>query len=152
MPHLQFTQVETRLASERHLKYQGTAKVGLDEITFHPTSTTKVDEAKLERLRRIFRKEGCRRLDVRNHATAVVSKTHLDRALGDAHVSASALLTNPPSSFPTLRFGVGQLQCLHGQHRIRIGRELLPPGDRWWSVDIYLEGEMSPLVVVVDWL
>ncbi|KAH3206082.1 hypothetical protein KXW62_003601 [Aspergillus fumigatus] len=57
----------------------------------------------------------------------------------DAHVSASALLTNPPSSLPTLRFGVGQLQCLHGQHCIRIGRELLPPGDRWWSVDIYLE-------------
>jgi hypothetical protein len=48
MPHLQFTQVETRLASERCLKYQGTAKVGLDEITFHPSSTAKVDEAKLE--------------------------------------------------------------------------------------------------------
>jgi hypothetical protein len=71
MPHLQFTQVETRLASERRLKYQGTAKVGLDEITFHPTSTAKVDEAKLERLRRIFRKEGCRRLDVRNHVSAI---------------------------------------------------------------------------------
>jgi hypothetical protein len=75
----------------------------------------------------------------------VVSKTHLDRALSDAHVSVSALLTNPPSCFPALRFGIGQLQCLHGQHRIRIGSELLPPGDRWWSVDIYLEGEIPPL-------
>ncbi|KAL4744558.1 hypothetical protein BDW72DRAFT_208921 [Aspergillus terricola var. indicus] len=141
MAELYFTDTERRLASERHLRYQGTAKVWLDEIYHH--SESELDGVKLDRLRRIFRKDGCRRLDIRNHATAVVSREVLETSLSNAGISPGALLTNPPSQLPVLRFDSGQLQCLHGRHRIEVGKELLPPTDRcehnarfrkrWWS-------------------
>lgn len=73
--------------------------------------------------------------DIRNHATAVVSKRHLANALREAQISAQALLTNPPDRYPHL-----QIQCLHGQHRLRAGEEFLPPSDQCWPVDLYLNG------------
>ncbi|TAQ83715.1 hypothetical protein B7494_g7958 [Chlorociboria aeruginascens] len=30
------------------------------------------------------------------------------------------------------------LTCLHGRHRIQAAREILPPTDAWWAVDLYL--------------
>ncbi|PYI07382.1 hypothetical protein BO78DRAFT_313232 [Aspergillus sclerotiicarbonarius CBS 121057] len=143
MQQFQFTEAEISLANERHLKYQGTARVDLSDISFHPTISTKVDDAKLERLRRIFRTEGCRRLDIDNNVTAVVTGEHLQTALERAGVAMQTLLTNPPDRLPQLQFAPGQLQCLHGQHRLRVGKELLPQTDRcehnarfrkrWWS-------------------
>lgn len=148
MQRLQFTETETRLASERRLKFQGTAKVNLDDISFHPTLAHNVDERKLDQLRRIFHKEGCRRLDIRNNVTAVVSRTDLQTALDNGHVAPQALLTNLPTCLPRLSFPARQLQCLHGQHRIKVGKELLPPSDRWWPIDIYLDGKMLPAFCV----
>ncbi|EEQ87179.1 uncharacterized protein BDCG_02299 [Blastomyces dermatitidis ER-3] len=43
------------------------------------------------------------------------------------------------NQFPTLRFSIGQLRGLHGRHRAQVGSELLPPIDRWWMVDLYLD-------------
>ncbi|ODH50726.1 hypothetical protein GX48_03234 [Paracoccidioides brasiliensis] len=64
-----FTQAEIQLAAERRLKYQGKAKINLDQIQVPLDSDTK----KLERLRGIFLKEGCLRLDDRNHVVCTVS-------------------------------------------------------------------------------
>ncbi|KAL3469007.1 hypothetical protein BJX99DRAFT_268801 [Aspergillus californicus] len=125
---MHFTETERRLAGERHLKYQGTARVHLNQIYFDPV--LKIDDAKLDRLRRIIYKEGCRRLDIGNHATAVVSHEGLQSSLLKAGISRAALLTNEPPQYPLLEFEPPQLQCLHGHHRIKIGRELLPPTDR----------------------
>ncbi|KGM92148.1 uncharacterized protein PADG_11684 [Paracoccidioides brasiliensis Pb18] len=67
-----FTQAEIQLAAERRLKYQGKAKINLDQIQVPLDSDTK----KLERLRGIFLKEGCLRLDDRNHVITVSIKAH----------------------------------------------------------------------------
>jgi hypothetical protein len=32
------------------------------------------------------------------------------------------------------------LRALHGRHRDQAGAEVLPPTDRWWTVDLYLDG------------
>ena len=68
---------------------------------------------------------------------------HVEIALRRAKVSARALLTSIPEQYPHLNFEAGQLQCLHGLHRIKVGCELLPPSDRWWTVDLYLDGMNS---------
>jgi Protein of unknown function (DUF3723) len=98
----------------------------------------------VDRLCEIFRKEGCRRFDLRNHITAVVSRESLQSALRAARKTPDELLTTVPNNFPRLEFRAGQVLCLHGQHRVRAGAEVLPAGDRWWTVDLYLDGNRHP--------
>lgn len=136
------TDTERRLTVERLLKYQGTAKIDLNQISLQPLVSREIDQKNVERLRDIFAKDGCQRLDIRNHVTAVVSKKHLDRACRAAGLTPEELKTCPPQ-YPRLLFRGHQIQCLHGQHRLKAAEETLPPSDRWWTVDIYLDGLIS---------
>ncbi|PGG99690.1 hypothetical protein AJ80_09304 [Polytolypa hystricis UAMH7299] len=139
MESLQFTPRETQLATERRLKFQGTAKVNLDDIYFDSQSSRQLDQKNIDRLCRIFQEEGCQNLSLAHHVPAVVCRNHLAAALGRANSSAHALLTAPESDPPLLRFQPGQLQGLHGRHRIAAGLQRLSPTHRWWAVDIYLD-------------
>lgn len=138
-----FTEQEVRLATERRLKYLGTAKVSINQIQFEPPLPRDLDPKNLARLRAIFRKNRCRRLDVDNHVPAIVSRRDLAVALQKANISERSLLTNDPHHFPELMFAAGQLQALHGRHRVQAGADVLPPADRWWTVDLYLDGKSS---------
>ncbi|KAL4801661.1 hypothetical protein BDV18DRAFT_164709 [Aspergillus unguis] len=134
-----FTDEEVRLATERRLKYQGTAKVSLNQIQFEPSLPRDLDAKNLTRLREVFRKNRCRRLEVDNHVPAIVSRQHLTEALQRANVSQQSLMTTDPHRYPRLAFDVGQLHGLHGRHRVQAGSEVLPPTDRWWTVDLYMD-------------
>lgn len=59
-------------------------------------------------------------------------------------------MTNPESDMPHLRFPSGQLQGLHGRHRIAAGLEVLSPAFRWWTVDIYLDGIVLPIRMGIE--
>lgn len=137
------TQAEIRLAAERRLKYQGTAKINLNQIQVPLDSDTK----KLKRLRGIFLKEGCLRLDDRNHVVCTVSRRNLEASLQRAGATAGSLLTNSAELYQHLCFPDENVKCLHGRHRIKVGRKVLPPTDRWWTVDLYLDGKMSRCAV-----
>ncbi|KAH7323832.1 hypothetical protein BKA65DRAFT_555502 [Rhexocercosporidium sp. MPI-PUGE-AT-0058] len=92
----------------------------------------------VEYLKGCFRKDQCRRLEVRNHIEAEVDQQILDVALRGSNVTARELLTNQPNGCPELVFPQGfQIECLHGQHRIQAAREFLLPTDKWWTVDFY---------------
>ncbi|CEJ55661.1 hypothetical protein PMG11_01909 [Penicillium brasilianum] len=136
------TDAEYRLTTERQLKYQGTAKVNLDQISLQPLSSREIDHQNVERLREIFAKDGCNRLDLRNHVTAVVSRQHLQRA---CHATGLALeeLKSRQQQYPRLRFHGRRVKCLHGQHRLKAAEDFLSPSDRWWTVDLYLD-DISP--------
>lgn len=141
MEPLQFTQRETQLATERRLKFQGTAKVSLDEIQFDSQISRQLDQRNVNRLCNIFQEEGCQNLAVAHRVPVIVARHHLVAALQRANVSARALLINPESEMPYLRLPQGQLRGLHGRHRIAAGLEvLLSSADRWWAVDLYLNG------------
>ena len=144
MVRSQFTDYERRLATERRQKFRGTAKINLDQICFDPEKLRGVDSRNVERIYRIFHKEKCRRLDIQNHVTAVISTRDLEMALRISRVSAEALLTHPNDAPPHLQFPTGQVWCLHGLHRIKAAEEVLGPSDRWWTVDIYLDGMLLP--------
>lgn len=135
-----FTEEEIRLATERRLKYIGTAKVNIYHIQFDPPLPRDLDPKNLDRLREVFRKNRCRRLDVDNHVPATVSRQDLADALRNANVPQQSLLTSEPHQSPQLGFTIGQLRALHGRHRVQAGAEVLPPTDRWWMVDLYLDG------------
>jgi hypothetical protein len=53
------------------------------------------------------------------------------------------LLTNDIGRYPRLQFPDEKPRCLQGQHRIKVGREVLSPRDRWWTVDLYLNDRGS---------
>jgi hypothetical protein len=72
--------IESKAVAERQRKYQGMVKISIDQITPH-LSCRKLDRENVERLYSIFRKESCRRTDIRNELTVMVSKLDLDRAL-----------------------------------------------------------------------
>jgi hypothetical protein len=71
----------------------------------------------------------------------IIDDASLASALAALVISAETLRTtstNRLTKFELLRNI--QLKCLHGQHSILAAAEYLPPGDRWWQVDIYREG------------
>lgn len=142
MQRARFTE-EVRLVTEQRLKYQGTAKVSLDQIQFNPPLPQDLDSKNLERLRQIFRKDRCRRLVAENRIPAMISEGDLAEALEFAKITRQDLMTNDPKQFPLLQFQTGQLRGLHGRHRAQAGCEVLPPVDRWWAVDLYLDGMLS---------
>lgn len=135
-----FTDEEIRLATERRLKYLGAAKVSIYQFQFDPPLPRDLDPKNLDRLREIFRKNRCRRLDVDNHVPAIVSRQDLANALQKANIPQRSLLTNDFHQLPQLWFTAGQLRALHGRHRVQAGAEVLPPADRWWTVNLYLDG------------
>lgn len=139
MEQCMFTDAELRVAQERRLKHQGTAKISLDQISLAP----EYDEKNVKRLYELFSRDDCDRLNIRNHVTAIVSEHHLQRACRAAQINSRELMTNQPGSYPHLQFATGQVHCLHGQHRLRAGQQFLPPSDQWWTVDLYLDGTVS---------
>jgi hypothetical protein len=73
-----FTDAEIQLVRERGLKYQGTAKINLNQIVLHLSASREFDPKTVGRLREIFVRTGCERLDIRNYVSAVVLKQHLE--------------------------------------------------------------------------
>ena len=140
-----FTEEEVRLASERRLKYQGSAKVSINDIEFDPPLPRDLDSRNLDRICQIFRKNRCRRLDVENRIPVIVARNDLSTALEQAEVTAGALMTKSAEHLPSLRFPSGKLRGLHGRHRAQAGSMVLAPIDRWWAVDLYFDGLTAAL-------
>lgn len=149
MQRAPFTEEEVRLATERRLKYLGAAKISIYQIQFDPPLPRGLDRKNLDRLCEIFRKNHYRRLDVDNHIPAIVSRQDLATALRKKNIPQRSLLTNNPHQSPQLEFATGHLRALHGRHRVQAGAEVLPPADRWWMVDLYLDGMSRRIVFSV---
>ncbi|ELR03573.1 hypothetical protein GMDG_06231 [Pseudogymnoascus destructans 20631-21] len=129
---------EERLATEGRLKYRGTARVGLEVLHFTWNEPREPNQKSLDKLKKCFEKGQCDRVS-RNHIPVVIDQSQLDDVLHASQVSAEMLLTNGTDPHPELQFPSGfQLRCLHGRHRVLAAREVLPPQERWWTVDIYL--------------
>jgi hypothetical protein len=148
MDPLRFTERDTRLATERRSKFQGTAKVNLEQIYFDPQTSRQLDNKNVERLCRIFREEDCQNLALENRVPAVVARHDLETALQAANISAMQLLTNEPSKLAFLQFHSRQLQGLHGRHRIEAGLAVLLRPYRVWAVDLYLDSMVHILLSV----
>ena len=135
MQRNQFLQRERKLATEKRNKFKGTASIRLDVLHF----TCEDDKSNTERLKNFFHEAGgCDRLESRNHIVAMVDQKRLDNALRDSGISAERLSDD---SYPELDFPPGhRLKCLTGQGRVLAATKVLPPGDKRWTVDLFLPG------------
>lgn len=136
-----FTEGELEQASERRLKYQGAARVKISDINCNGPESNFLDQKNVERLCNIFRKTRCQRFELANYIPATVSGQALAEAIQAAGISARSLLVSTAKDMPILRFSENQLTALHGRHRLCAGTRVLTPTERWWTVDIYLDGK-----------
>lgn len=153
---------DLRLGTESRLICKGSALVRFEYLNWNEyleqNEAKRPDPEHVEHIKRIFRKEGCRRLQVRRHIPAVVDQHRLDVALEDAQrkgrwktgtLPSNVATIDTQDGYPELEFP-GGIECLHGRHRIQAGREWLPPTEKWWIVDLYLSGisyELKKLLV-----
>lgn len=94
----------------------------------------------VEWLCEIFHKDTCCRLDTQNHVTAIVSRRHLRQACQVGEITNGDLMANNTVCYPCLQFLTSQVQCLHGRHRLKAAEQTLPPTERWWTVELNLDG------------
>ena len=138
-----FLDNERRLAAARSITYRGTASVEINALNFN-NELKEVDGKTVQRFKQFFHDEnGCRRLDPRYHVSVLIEQHDLDQALQSSGIPADDLLKGFSDKYPTLNFPVGlQLECLDGHDLLQAGAESLPPGDKRWTVDLYLAGQI----------
>jgi hypothetical protein len=88
MERSMFADAEIQLVKERTLKFQGTAKINLNQIVPHLLVSREIDQKNVERLCKIFSKSGCERLSIHHYITTIISKQHLETALQARQASA----------------------------------------------------------------
>lgn len=128
---------------QRASNYRGTVRVKLEALRFGVEGSRQPDVQNVKRLRQIFQDQGCYRLDPENRIPAVIDQQTLENAMQLSGTTLAALLQIPQTSPPFLKFPPGfQLQCLKGQSRAKAAEMVLRAEQRWWGVDLYLEGSL----------
>jgi len=147
MQRARFLERERKLTAEKRRKYRGRASIRLDVLQF-PKEDDSDDEREqdpinINRLKKLFWDAGGpERLNSQNFIAALIDQDQLDEAIRASETSAGKLLDD---SFPELDFPAGyQLQCLNGLDRAGAGGKVLFPGDRRWTVELYLSGKEFP--------
>ena len=130
------------LEEERWKKFKGTVRVALEVLNFERDQAKDLDVKQVIYLKECFKDDACRRLELQNHIPALIDHHLFATVAAASGISAEDLLDKKPPEYPELVFPHGfKLKCLRGRHRIQAGREFLAPGDRWWTVDLYLSGK-----------
>jgi hypothetical protein len=142
MQQAQVEVIERKLAEDRGTYFRGTARVRLQCLHFGDQCSRELDRKIVQSLKDTFKIEGCLRLEPRHHIPALIDQQTLELAIKSSPgVSAAALLDNPKELPPELKIALNcSLECLHGRHRLQAAKEILPPKDKWWTVDLYLAG------------
>src|SRR5438270_7441473 len=126
------TKQERKLAEDREENFRGTACVSLRKLIFKPEYSRDVDRKNVERLKRIFARQGCLRLSPSNHVPAIINEQDLKVALQYSERTLEDLLNSAQDAPPKLTLPPNyMLECLHGQHRILAALEILRPKEEW---------------------
>ena len=132
---------DSDLEKERRLKFRGTVRIRLEALTFLWNEPRELDTKNVDYLKSCFQKDSCYRLIPQNHVPAIIDEDCFTSTILASGLSKRDLLSQQAAGIPELVLPDGfQLRCLHGKHRIQAARETLLPGDRWWTIDLYIAG------------
>ena len=85
----------------------------------------------------------CPQLDPLDYIPALIDQNHLNAALAALSITVEQLLVSPRETYLSLEFPPGfQLNCLRGRDQVQAGAKILPPGDKRWTVDLYLASKI----------
>jgi hypothetical protein len=148
-PHPQnwLTMDEPNSASQRFIEtqtyFRGSAKIAIRSLEFGSQEREGVrllEGKNVSRLLKIFETEGCDRLDPEHHIAALIGQDAFNRALQISRLERATLMDREEVP-PRLELDADdRITCLHGQHRIEAAKQYLNGSDKWWIVDLYLEG------------
>ncbi|KAJ5793400.1 uncharacterized protein N7503_009378 [Penicillium pulvis] len=120
-----FLDQEFTIAQERHSKYISIVKTRF--ALFRPYLMVSIHED-------LSSSKRYSNMDI------VASYKAIERSLAFSKITRADLLNASFNKPPYLKFPNGQLKALHGRHRIQAASKALFPNDRWWIVDLYLDG------------
>ena len=138
---------EIRRLENKSSSFRGNAKIHLKHLQFDESKEVSLslhlDPKNVARLIKIFELEGCLRLEEEHRIPAIINDATLQQALISSSLTNADLLTTgvpPELQLPRST----RLNCLHGRHRIAAAQQILLPGNKWWTVDLYTEGSSMP--------
>lgn len=137
--------LDQQVFDERRRAYLGKARIGIYQLTFALDGIYEarpLDTKNVARLVKTFEMEGCSRLDPDHHVPALISRIALSNAF--PRVNSSGACKENFDDIPNIVVDE-PLVCLHGQHRLAAAAQFLEPEDKWWIVDLYLDGMIPKL-------
>ena len=137
------TDLESQINAERSQTYQGRTKVPIHILLFESDNqmgSHPLDPKNVTRLLRIFQLEECFHLESEHHVSVLINIQVLNTVLSDARLqSEDLMICENPSK---LNINIS-LFCLHEKHWLKAANEFLDPHDKWWVIDLYLDGLSS---------
>ena len=134
----------SKLSILKARNYLGIAKIKLGALNFdHPLVRKKhrlPSKKNVRRLRNVFERAGCERLEKENFINAVVDDAALISSLAFSGLNKQRfrqLQEGDSIPFVDLR----SVDCLGGLHRIEAAKEFLDDNDQWWIVRLFSKGE-----------
>ncbi|KAG9233592.1 hypothetical protein BJ875DRAFT_38970 [Amylocarpus encephaloides] len=123
---------ERTIINSKNSNYRGTARVDLEALEFSSSLVREENEKIIESLKEKFKKEGCYRLEPRNHVPVIIESSDFLSILELLELDPDSLLENPREIPPRLKFPLGfRLSCLHGRQRVEAAKTVLQKlGDR----------------------
>jgi hypothetical protein len=139
----EFLSDDGELAALKARCYRGIVKVPLNTLDFdHPLVLGKrreISEQNVQRLERIFERNGCLRLQEENVVNAVVLDQELPILLSSSAPTVEQLRqVTWARDAPALN--LGNIRCLSGLHRIEAAKRYLDENDKWWPVRLFSAG------------
>ena len=122
--------------------FKGYARVCLDVLEFKEAASAghrPVSEKNVARLVRIFQIEGCQRADLQNFIKVTVSQDDLTSAQS---IAPDSVLQHIPARWEDVAlFPISSARGFTGLHRTLAAAQYLAPNDKWWVVELYLQGQ-----------
>ncbi|EXK27443.1 hypothetical protein FOMG_15996 [Fusarium oxysporum f. sp. melonis 26406] len=130
---------------EKNKKFSGIVKVSIEDLVFSPEfmpCDQNITAAKVSRLKRIFKTEGCNRREPSNFILGTISASLLSEALLLSKLTLDDLRGSEGSRMLYLpRFQY--IKCANGRSRAAALLDT-PHLGTWWTVELYLYQDLDP--------
>ncbi|KAF4446077.1 hypothetical protein FALBO_17112 [Fusarium albosuccineum] len=124
--------------AEKNTKFQGIVKVFIEDLVFAPDFTPcdyNVSSAKVSRLKRIFKTEGCNRSDPSNFITGTIAPDVLEEAMRLSNLTSDDFQDReelPVLYLPRFQY----IRCAYGRSRVKALSDMSRLG-RWWTIELH---------------
>ncbi|RFN47203.1 intracellular protein transport protein uso1 [Fusarium flagelliforme] len=125
---------------EKNARFRGIAKVPIDDLVFAPEFMPcdyNISPAKVSRLKRVFRTEGCNQSEPANFILGTINQSILSEALQLSQLTLDDLQdSESPRMLYLPRFQY--IRCANGRSRAATVLDT-PSLGTWWTVELYAE-------------